>query len=45
MQLNAFRQLLNHGKDDEAHDDDGHIVNNYRPTLPIADRKILASFN
>jgi carbonic anhydrase len=46
-QLNAFRQLVAHGKDEKVHSEDehhGHIVNNFRPTLPLNDRKILASF-
>jgi len=46
-QLNAFRQLLSHNKTEAAHDDEfhGHIINNYRPTQPLNDRRILASFN
>jgi len=48
MQLNAFRQLLSHGRTAQTVDDGdqfhGHIVNNYRPTLPLNDRRILASF-
>lgn len=46
-QMNAFRQLVSHGRSDKGHNDEfhGHIVNNYRPTLPLNDRKILASFN
>lgn len=44
-QLNAFRQLVTHGRDDQCRDEyHGHIVNNFRPTLPLNDRKILASF-
>lgn len=47
QQLNAFRQLMSHCKSESSiHDEfDGHIVNNYRPTLPVNDRRILASFN
>jgi carbonic anhydrase len=46
QQLNAFRQLIGHGKKDKAHDDEfhGHLVNNFRPPLPLNDRKVLASF-
>lgn len=46
-QLNAFRELVAHGKDEASHCEDefhGHIVNNFRPTLPLNDRKVLASF-
>lgn len=46
-QLNVFRELVSHSKDEALHGDDefhGHIVNNFRPTLPLYDRKVLASF-
>jgi carbonic anhydrase len=44
-QLAAFRQLLSHSRYDKAEDEfQGHIINNFRPPLPVNDRKILASF-
>lgn len=47
-QLNAFRQLVGHGKTEKTHHEDeyhGHIINNFRPPLPLNDRKVMASFN
>jgi len=50
-QLAAFRQLLSRSNDSAAaaaagsDEFDGRIVNNYRPTMPVNDRLVLASFN
>jgi len=47
FQLNAFRRLRSYKQGDLADIQDlnqGHIVDNYRPTLPLYDRKILCSF-
>lgn len=46
-QLNALRQLVTYGQEDKASDDEfhGHIVNNFRPIVPLLDRKVLTSFN
>jgi carbonic anhydrase len=47
-QLAAFRQLVSHSRDEKPTSGDefqGRIVNNFRPPLPLYDRKILASFN
>lgn len=47
-QLNAFRQLMAHSKAEAGHCSDefhGHIVNNFRPLMPLVDRSVLASFH
>lgn len=47
-QLNAFRQLVGHGRTEKHHREDEHhgrIINNFRPPLPLNDRKVLASFH
>jgi len=46
-QLNAFRALRSYKKDSAAHEKDlnqGRIVDNFRHTYPLNDRKILSSF-
>lgn len=48
FQLNAFRELVGHGKEETTHnvtEDKFHIVDNFRPTLPLNDRRVLASFS
>jgi len=46
LQLNAFRELINHGETQQVHDDEfhGHIINNYRPPQPLNNRVVIASF-
>jgi carbonic anhydrase len=46
-QLNAFRGLISHKTGEAVPKGDphgGHIVDNFRPCLPLNDRKILSSF-
>jgi len=47
-QLNALRGLRSHKKGEAVDENDanqGHIVDNFRPTLPLNDRKVISSFN